>query len=68
MIRLLSEHDVARALASVDLVERVAEARVFVDARDAALVASGDIVCGIAEGRFDQGLGTAWSFGSHRHR
>ena len=30
----------------------VAGARVFVDARDAALVESGDIVCGIAEGRF----------------
>lgn len=30
----------------------VADARVFVDARDAALAESGDIVCGIAEGRF----------------
>jgi len=30
----------------------VADARLFVDARDAALTESGDIVCGIAEGRF----------------
>ena len=62
MFRLLSEHDVARALASADLVELVAEARVFSGSREAAPVASGDIVCGIAEGRFDLGLGTAWSF------
>jgi ornithine cyclodeaminase len=33
----------------------VAGARVFVDARDAALVESGDIVCGIAQGRFGPG-------------
>jgi ornithine cyclodeaminase/alanine dehydrogenase-like protein (mu-crystallin family) len=33
----------------------VADARVFVDSRDAALVESGDIVCGIAEGRFGPG-------------
>ena len=33
----------------------VAGARVFVDSRDAALVESGDIVCGIAEGRFGSG-------------
>ncbi len=35
--------------------ELVARARVFVDSRDAALVESGDIVMGVAEGRFDTG-------------
>lgn len=33
----------------------VARARLFVDSRAAALVESGDVVMGIAEGRFDQG-------------
>jgi len=53
---------VARALAGVDLGAPMADARVFLDSREAALVESGDIVWGIAEGRFDQGLGTARSF------
>lgn len=35
--------------------ELVARGRVFVDSREAALVESGDIVCGIAEGRFGAG-------------
>ncbi len=41
--------------ASRSLPSLVARARLFVDSRDAALVESGDVVLGIAEGRFTAG-------------